>query len=59
MMSGVNTMQPEEGNNCQIDRSGLNFNEVGKVVPKQSNEIGRSKMTFTHWFSNPKVKLRR
>ena len=40
MSSGADTTYLDEGNNCQIDTSGPNFNEVQKVVPKQSNEIG-------------------
>ena len=39
MLYGVDTTYPDERNNCQIGRSGPNFNEVQKVIPKQSNEI--------------------
>ena len=40
MLYDVDVTYLDDRNNYQIDRSGPNFNEVQKVVPKQSNELG-------------------
>ena len=39
MFYGVDKTYPDDGNNCHIDRSGSNFKEMQKVIPKQSSEI--------------------
>ena len=41
MLYGVDKTHPNGGNNCHIDRSGSNFKEMQKVIPKQSNEIAK------------------
>ena len=39
LVYGVDTTYPDEENDCQIVRSGPNFNEVQNVVQKQSYKM--------------------
>ena len=41
MFYGVDKTYPDDWNNCHIGRSGSNFKEMQKVIPKQSNEIAK------------------